>query len=455
MKTKLLIITFVASLLFAPTSFADESASHKFTMPHQSWAVKMNLPDHIIEEISLRSDNKARYMFLSNYDTGLLVSMYAEYADRGMDAVDCRDMDWENLEAMDELVETDVKFRELSDRALLEYSIEEYQGEEINQKNVHVYLNENGKCIDIHMSKVNYEESDNELFLDAIRSIKVDNYTQTSLDYFSYGSYFFEIGDYKNAIIHYTRALNLEKKERALDDYVWQVLVDNLGMAYGISGDVEKAKEILRYGISEYPDYPHFYYNLACAYSESGNLNLALRYLYKALDNKDNIHPLDGPIPPPLTDPSFAAYYDDPRLIAVSSKIYEAVMPYLLEEYEEMAEDPAPQPAVTVTDPVEEEVQQEAPELSDSEEGESATEENSENTEKVSGQEVLPPSVAIYNFVDPTVDFWAYVFMDVSPWIAWGSSPDDTSTIEERIAYVAQSEWGRIALDELGLGYSY
>lgn len=76
-----------------------------------------------------------------------------------------------------------------------------------------------------------------------------------------------------------------------------------------------------------------------------------------------------------------------------------------------------------------------------------------EETEKVSGKEVLPPEQARYNFGDPTVDFWAYMAMDVKPWIEWGSSAKDPSTKEERINYVSQSEWGRKGLDYYGYDY--
>ena len=36
----------------------------------------------------------------------------------------------------------------------------------------------------------------------------------------------------------------------------WRVLVDNLGMAYGITGDLQHAEVTLNYGVSQDPSYP-------------------------------------------------------------------------------------------------------------------------------------------------------------------------------------------------------
>ena len=70
---------------------------------------------------------------------------------------------------------------------------------------------------------------------------------------------------------------------------VW--LIDNLGMAYGISGDLEKAKETFEYGVSKDPAYPLFHYNLACTYAEMDDATQAGSYLRKAFEYKSNLLP--------------------------------------------------------------------------------------------------------------------------------------------------------------------
>src|ERR1044072_6489691 len=53
--------------------------------------------------------------------------------------------------------------------------------------------------------------------------------------------------DYKKAAPLYRAALDREKRDRTLSDSLWGVLLDDLGMSYGISGDLKKAKATFEY----------------------------------------------------------------------------------------------------------------------------------------------------------------------------------------------------------------
>ena len=83
-----------------------------------------------------------------------------------------------------------------------------------------------------------------------------------------------------------------------------RVLIDNLGMAYGITGDLGKASEIFNYGVSIDPLYPIFYYNIACTYGEKDDAENAISYLKKAFANKAHVIPVEK-MPDPRTDDSF------------------------------------------------------------------------------------------------------------------------------------------------------
>jgi tetratricopeptide (TPR) repeat protein len=126
------------------------------------------------------------------------------------------------------------------------------------------------------------------------------------------GSEAFVNQDYKKAIQHYSRALDLEKKGPSLDRNLWRVLVDNLGMSYGISGDNKKAKEVFEYGLSKDETYPMFYYNLACAHAEMNDLANAIKNLRLAFSYKANMIPGEQ-IPDPAGDSSFARFLSDPQ----------------------------------------------------------------------------------------------------------------------------------------------
>jgi tetratricopeptide (TPR) repeat protein len=92
----------------------------------------------------------------------------------------------------------------------------------------------------------------------------------------------------------------------------WRVLVDNLGMAYGISGDLANAKSTFEYGISKDGEYPNFHYNLACTYAETGKLDEAIASLRTAYKFKANV--INGEqMPEARKDTSFTKFLDEPK----------------------------------------------------------------------------------------------------------------------------------------------
>jgi hypothetical protein len=60
-------------------------------------------------------------------------------------------------------------------------------------------------------------------------------------------------------------------------------------MAYGITGDLASAKSTLTYGVSKDPDYPLFYYNLACVAAEKGDVHDTEKFLKLAFERRNNV----------------------------------------------------------------------------------------------------------------------------------------------------------------------
>jgi hypothetical protein len=89
-----------------------------------------------------------------------------------------------------------------------------------------------------------------------------------------------------------------------------RVVTDQAGMAYGMSGNVPKARSLFEKAIVEDPDYPLNYYNLACADAEEKNLADARTHLRQAFARKANV--ISGEtMPDPTKDDSFLPYRDN------------------------------------------------------------------------------------------------------------------------------------------------
>lgn len=126
--------------------------------------------------------------------------------------------------------------------------------------------------------------------------------------------------DFEKAIDPYQKALDLEKEKRTLDKTLWRVLVDNLGMAYGITGKLDQAMETFAYGISKDPDYPMFYYNMACTYGEKKDMDHAIEYLKLAFARRENMIKGES-MPNPATDSSFADFMQDEKFQAALKEL--------------------------------------------------------------------------------------------------------------------------------------
>jgi len=137
------------------------------------------------------------------------------------------------------------------------------------------------------------------------------------------GNHAYMRGDFAGAVRAYQQALDAEKKQPTLDRAATIVLIDNLGTAYGITGNWDRAHEVFDYGVSKYPTYPMFYYDIACVYGRKKDMDNAITYLLKALANKANLA-AGQKIPDPLSDNSFSAFKDDERFVKAVKPLSEA-----------------------------------------------------------------------------------------------------------------------------------
>jgi hypothetical protein len=130
-------------------------------------------------------------------------------------------------------------------------------------------------------------------------------------DIFQYAQILFENHKYEAAAPFFELALTKVKEENTGDNLTWRrVTTDQAGMSYGVSGNFAKARAIFEAAIAKDPDYPLYYYNLACADAGEMKLDDARTHLKQAFDRKANV--LTGEkMPDPTMDDTFLPYKDD------------------------------------------------------------------------------------------------------------------------------------------------
>lgn len=143
-------------------------------------------------------------------------------------------------------------------------------------------------------------------------SYKLDEkYTPTFRDALLYGQILYQAQMYKAAAPVFETALRLLEESNETDQRTMgRVLTDQAGMSYGMSGDIQKARSIFEKAIAKDPDYPLYYYNLACADADEKNLVGARKHLQDAFDRRANVIAGEK-MPDPTKDDSFLPYRGD------------------------------------------------------------------------------------------------------------------------------------------------
>lgn len=134
-------------------------------------------------------------------------------------------------------------------------------------------------------------------------------YTPQFNDVFTYAQILYQNRQYQAAAPVFEAALT--KLTDGKDQIMWRrVTTDQAGMAYGMAGNIAKARALFDAAVAKDPDYPMYYYNLACADAEEKKLADARAHLQQAFARKANV--LQGEtMPDPAKDDSFLPYRND------------------------------------------------------------------------------------------------------------------------------------------------
>ncbi len=303
-------------LVFCGQGLGQEAGNHAVRIGHaqKNWVVQVDLPGFETRQDLTKPDGR-RYFYATNPHTGVNFSVTIEVTPHHLTGQDCRHDIWGPPRRNTNIPYTDIQLSERGDWALVEAMVPKVEGHNLDQKNILAYLGKDDACVDVHLSKVRFKASDQELFTTILNSLKVvegvaaspSEANSANWELMREGSRHYLARHYQDAIAPYQKALDLEKQSPQLSSTMFRVLVDNLGMSYGITGDLARARETFEYGLTKDPTYPLFYYNLACAAAEAGDLKAAGNYLKKAFEYRENVIPGET-MPDPRKDDSFTPH---------------------------------------------------------------------------------------------------------------------------------------------------
>jgi tetratricopeptide (TPR) repeat protein len=173
-----------------------------------------------------------------------------------------------------------------------------------SQRNVYAFAAGPHICAELHLSQSGATPASDPLFQNEIDRMRFDaEYSPTSQDFNTIASSFYDtMRDFRAAAVFYRRALEtLPMSPGTLNQR--RALTDQLAMSYAIYGDVKNSYNVNEDAILQDPDYPYYYYNLACVDAELHNPLDARRHLELAFARRGNALPGES-LPDPLTDTS-------------------------------------------------------------------------------------------------------------------------------------------------------
>jgi hypothetical protein len=322
-------------MLVEPTGLSqaagEESEPPAFvTWPEKGLGLSIDLSGFKKDVDQIKPDGR-RYLTASHPKTGLNVSVTLEKVPTKASTQGC-------LEQLRFIQKgpfvtrgQDIILNDTGEVPTLEYTLHKVQGVQLDQKNMYACIAQDNVYADIQLSKVQYTAADAPLFQSLLKTVRLQQRPSemtrqpvppppkeiirlpapeppNSIELLNIGNALFRRYDYAQAISPYQKAFDLEKAQPQLDRTRWRVLIDNLGMAYGMIGRFKEAKATFEQGIEADPTYPMFHYNLACTFADMKDLEHAMQSLKTAFRYRKNQNPGEKGFPDPRQNSSFQSF---------------------------------------------------------------------------------------------------------------------------------------------------
>jgi len=276
----------------------------RLTLPNRSWVLEVAAPGYVVTQNVTQPDGR-RYLLAENGLFNLSITLEGVKGKATLGG--CREVFRGRIAPGGPFQLAAIHEATVGEMAVLEYMIPEANGLAVKQKNLFGCLVKDDVYADIHVSKSGFQDPDQAPLEAVLRSAFFTEVAADAVLLFGQGSAFFLRNEYEKAIGPYQQALNREKAAPKLSQPLWHVLIDNLAMAYGMTGKLDAAEEVVKYGLSKDPEYPMFYFLMADVAAERNDLENTLKFLRLALKFRANMIPGEK-MPDPMSDDSFKRF---------------------------------------------------------------------------------------------------------------------------------------------------
>jgi hypothetical protein len=161
--------------------FSLQAQQHKqqndmaVSFPNKTWSVEVNSPGFLMRAKGKKPDGRY-YLFANDPRTGVILSVMLEQSQQA-DAGSCPAYLQQRIQSVSKLgiVATGVQSSESNSLAIVEYLIPAMEGKSVQQKNIVACAARDGVYVDIHLSKSQFQQTDEALLMDVLNQIQISS----------------------------------------------------------------------------------------------------------------------------------------------------------------------------------------------------------------------------------------------------------------------------------------
>jgi hypothetical protein len=148
-----------------------EPGAYSLRYSDKAWQFRIDLPGFVLDEQWGARSGPWRMFRAHHPGTHVIVSAFLERNPELSSKEQCRELYWAKLQRSP-FTYSDVALSARGDMAFVRAMVREMEGLPVRQQNVHAHLFREGTCIEVHLSKVEYQPADDRLFEAVLRTVR-------------------------------------------------------------------------------------------------------------------------------------------------------------------------------------------------------------------------------------------------------------------------------------------
>jgi hypothetical protein len=146
---------------------------YSIRLPGKNWALSLSIPGYKVDKEEARGDQTGIMMVGSHEGRTIILSLFLEREKKPLNSEQCRKKYFEGALGSP-YKKSDVRRWEAGAVALGQYLLTVREIPGFGQMHMNAYLGEEDVCIDLHLSKVNFDEADRPLFEEVFSSLRIE-----------------------------------------------------------------------------------------------------------------------------------------------------------------------------------------------------------------------------------------------------------------------------------------